>query len=184
MLRQGVRSKFGWTAKEEEAFQKAKGLIQSCTNLAIFDLILHVRVTTDASSYDLEGLLHQQETQGIRTVAFVSRMLSEAERRYLVGEREAFACLRACEKWSVFHMGRLFILRTDHQALVTLLSTQGSGRKPMCIARWAVTFFQFNYEMQYTKGQENVIVDVLYRLPVKVPNTTEVKKEKEIICTL
>lgn len=70
-----------WTAKEDEKVQKVNELIQSCRPLAMFDLPLPAMVSTDASSCGQGAVLQQQDTQGIRTVSFVSRTLSETERR-------------------------------------------------------------------------------------------------------
>ncbi|KAL2077907.1 hypothetical protein ACEWY4_025592 [Coilia grayii] len=62
-----------------------------------------------------------------RLVAFASRALMPAEQKYSVGDREALACLWACERWHVYLYGRAFTICTDHQALTALLATKGSG---------------------------------------------------------
>lgn len=54
----------------------------------------------------------------------------------------------------------------------------------MRMVHWAMKPLHFNYEMQYTKGQENGISDARSRLPFKVSYTTEVKMEEVIICVL
>ena len=56
-----------------------------------------------------------------RPVAFASRVLNDAEQGYSVCEKEALACLFACEHWHYYLYGRKFRLRTDHKPLTALL---------------------------------------------------------------
>lgn len=80
-----------------------------------------------------------------RPVAFASRALTPTEQRYSVGEREALACVWATERWQLFLYGWHFTLRTDHQALTTLLSAFGSGHKPLRLHRWGKRLRQYDY---------------------------------------
>lgn len=109
---------------------------------------------------------------------------SSAERNYSAGEEEALACLWACEKWRVCPFVCHFTLKTDHQVFVTLLSTQGSFRQQMRIARWVMRLLKYDYEIHYQKGSENVIVDALSRLPV-TNSSDQIKihdSEEELTC--
>ncbi|KAI3361667.1 hypothetical protein L3Q82_002032 [Scortum barcoo] len=63
--------------------------------------------------------------------------LTPAEQKYSVGEREALACVWACEQRHMYLYGRHFMLRTDHQALTALLAKTGSGHKPLRLYRRA-----------------------------------------------
>ena len=67
--------------------------------LALFDPTLRTIVSTDASDYGLGGVLSQVGLDSIeRTVAFASRTLSAAERKYATVEKEALACVWAVER--------------------------------------------------------------------------------------
>ena len=106
--------------------------------LSVFDTSLPTFVSTDASDYGLGAVLTQLQPDGTeRTVACASRSLNSAERKYSVVEKEALACVWAAEKLRTFLWGTRFTLRTDHQALTTLLATKGLGRAGMRIARWS-----------------------------------------------
>ncbi len=96
-------------------------------------------------------------------VAFASRALTPAEQKYSVGEREALACLWACERWHVYLYGRPFTIRTDHQALTALLATQGSGHRPMRLLRWADRLNQYNFSLEFMPGRANTVADLLSR---------------------
>ena len=51
-------------------------------------------------------------------------------------EKEALACVWAVEKWRTHLWGKRFMLRTDHQALATLLAAKTSDVQG--VARWSV----------------------------------------------
>uniref|UniRef100_A0A6B0VHI3 RNA-directed DNA polymerase n=1 Tax=Ixodes ricinus TaxID=34613 RepID=A0A6B0VHI3_IXORI len=157
---------FIWSDAVDASFRKIKFVLASSKVLQMFDASLPVIVSTDASDIGLGAVLQQLDGHRLRTIAFASRTLSPAERKYAVGEREALACVWACEHWHTYLWGRPFTLRTDHQALVSLLSSQGSGRRPLRIARWSERLLRYNYTVEYRKGSENQVADALSRLPV------------------
>lgn len=135
--------------------------------LAIYDPKLPTYITTDASDYGLGAVLTQLHSDNVeRIVAFAFRTLSPAERKYSRIEKEALACVWAVERWRTYMWGRRFTLRTDHQALTTLLSTKGMNRAGMRIARWSARLMCFQYDMQYHPGSQNVMADCLSGVPL------------------
>jgi len=58
-------------------------------------------------------------------------------------------------------------LRTDHQALTTLLATSGTGHKPLRLHHWADRLQQYNYRLQFTSGHDNVVTNLPSRA---IPN--------------
>lgn len=73
-----------------------KAVLSSGPMTRIFQPELPV-MTTDASDKGLGAVLQQRSGSELHTLAYASRTLSPAERRYSVGEREALACVFACE---------------------------------------------------------------------------------------
>jgi hypothetical protein len=104
-------------------------------------------------------LTQKQECEG-RVIAYYSRTLNQAERNYSVTEKECLAV-----KWGIWKMrqylkGYNFIVITDHQALTWLERIDNpSGR----LARWSIQLSQWDYEVRYRKGSENVLADALSR---------------------
>lgn len=133
----GQGASFSWDDKAAQSFRAVKQLLATCKAVQMFNPSLLPVVTTDASDYSMGAVLQQRYGNDLRTVAFVSPMLLQAEHKYSVGEKEALACIWACEHWHVFLWGTKFELQTDHQALVTLLSSRGTGRRSTRIARWS-----------------------------------------------
>ncbi|XP_041360993.1 uncharacterized protein K02A2.6-like [Gigantopelta aegis] len=177
--------KFKWTEEANKAFKDIKSAIVNSPALALFDPYLDIIVTTDASGYGLGATLTQVKNGSEVIVACASRSLTALELKYSVGEREALACVWAVEKWHTYLWGRRFTLRTDHQALVTLLSSKGTGHKPMRIARWAMRLLHYTYDIQYKPGVQNKVPDALSRLPLSTSkDKIQDEDEAEAVCQL
>ncbi|KAJ8364322.1 hypothetical protein SKAU_G00131530 [Synaphobranchus kaupii] len=150
LLRAGTTAEFVWTDEAENSFIKLKYMLAHSPALSLFDPSRPTLVSTDASDYGLRGILtqiHPDKTE--RTVAFASRTLSPAERKYSTVEKEALACV-----W------------TDHQALTTLHATKGMNRAGMRIARWSERLLCFVSDITYRPGKQNFAADCLSRLPL------------------
>ena len=80
--------------------------------------------------------------------------------------KRPFGCVWAVEKWRTYLWGRRFTLRTDHQALTTLLTTKGADRAGMRIARWSARLLCFSYDVAHVPGSKNNTADCLSRLPL------------------
>ncbi|KAJ8332651.1 hypothetical protein SKAU_G00424400 [Synaphobranchus kaupii] len=149
-----------WSPACSDAVRLLKSQLTSPPVLAHFDLASPTLVTCDASAMAIGAVMSQLQGEIERQIAFASRALSPTEQRYSLGEREALACLWACERWHMYLYGRAFTLRTDHQALTTLLATSGTGLKPLRLHRWADRLQQYNYHLQFTPGRDNVAADL------------------------
>nr|XP_055032791.1 uncharacterized protein K02A2.6-like [Misgurnus anguillicaudatus] len=177
--------KFQWTAAAQSSFDIVKTRIVTSSALSVFDPTLPTIVSTDASDYGLGAILTQMHSDNTeRTVAFASRSLTSAERKYSIVEKEALACVWAVEKWRTFLWGTRFTLRTDHQALTTLLHTKGLGRAGMRIARWSARLLCFTYDVVYRAGAQNYAADCLSRLPLPSEENAEPVTEPELVALL
>ena len=162
-----------WTEAQSAVFATLKQKIASPPILAHFNSDAPTVVSADASGVALGAVLSQLIDGQEYPVSFASKTLSETERRYSAGEREALACIFACEHWHNFLFGRKFLLRTDHVALQALLSRSGSGHKPVRLYRWAERLHQYNFEVQYIPGSTNYVADMLSRLVVAKPSAED-----------
>ena len=178
-------SQFAWNAEASAAFQEIKSAIVNSEALSLFDPNLDVCITTDASGYGIGAIMTQMIDGQERIVSCISRKLSEAERKYSTGEREALACVWAIERWHTYLWGRHFTLRTDHQALVTLLSTSGTGHRPMRIARWGSRLLHYNFTVEYKPGNQNKVSDALSRLPLDSDNLQlQIDEDVHAVCEI
>ena len=164
LLRQDAE--FEWTEDVDASFQNIKTAITSATCLMPFTPGRTTFVTTDASDRGLGAMLSQVDGGGTeRAVAFWSRVLTGAESRYSVSEKETLSAVSAVERWRLYLWGQPFVLRTDHSALTTLLSPQSSGRAGARIARWQARLMPYTYTVVYTAGSKLPVADALSRLP-------------------
>ncbi len=67
------------------------------------------------------------------------------------------------------------------EKLTTLLTTKGTDRAGMRIARWAARLLCFNYSVEYRAGSENHTADCLSRLPLPLVLDAELDTEPEFV---
>lgn len=150
--------------------------------LALFDPALRVVISTDASDYGLGAVFAQVQPDGTeKPVAFATCTLPATDQKYSTVEKEAYACVWAAEKWRTYLWGRRFTLRTDHQALTTLLSTKGFNRVGMRIARWSARLLCFDYDVICRPGSQNYTADCLSRLPLPVSSHSTSDSDHEMV---
>lgn len=138
-----------WTPDCQAGFDELKRLLTTSPVLAHFQLDCPTFVTCDASAVALGAILSQLHDGVERPVAFTFWALSPTEQTYSVCEREALACIWACERWHLYLYGRSFTLRTDHQALTALMSTLGGGHRPLHLHRWSDRLQQYDFQLQF-----------------------------------
>jgi len=96
-----VDAVWNWSAACQHSFELIKTKIVSPLVLAHFDVNTPTIMTCDASSVAVGACLSQLHQGEKRPIAFASRTLTPAERRYSASEREAIACMWACEHWNL-----------------------------------------------------------------------------------
>lgn len=86
---------WGWGTEQAKSFQDLKDALTS--PLAVYDPNRDCKVTADASSYGLGGVLLQNWGDEWRPVAFMTQSLTPTEQRYAQVEKEALGLTWACE---------------------------------------------------------------------------------------
>ncbi len=127
-LRELMSSRRAWTwgPDQEKSFSEIKQELTKPTISALYNPSADTKVSADASSFGLGAVLLQlhPDGQNWKPVAYASRSLSDTEKRYVQIEKEALAITWACEKFSMYILGRPFLVETDHKPLVPLLNTK------------------------------------------------------------
>ena len=159
----------------EEAVQSFNSLREDIcrASVAAVDETLPFEVETDASASALAATLSQLG----RPVAFFSRVLSPSEKHQPAVEREALAVVEAIRKWRSFLVGRRFKVITDQQAVSFMFDEQGhaSKIKNAKILRWRLELSEYQYDIQYRPGVENLSADAISR--VCATRTTQTLEE-------
>jgi len=116
-------SVFHWQDEHEVAFRTLQRALLIAPVLASPVDNGKYYLDTDASSTGLGAVLQQEQEGQIRVIAYASRVLSPAERNYCTTRRELLALVYGLKQFRQFLLGRRFVLRVDHSALVYLRRT-------------------------------------------------------------
>ena len=120
---------------------------------------------TDGSTVAVGAVLKQRfdDTNLEHPVGFFSRILTGSERNYCVYEIELYAVVRVIEHFRMFLLGREFLLRTDYAALRNIL--RRDLPPTVRLKMWILRLSEYTFKIEYRRGQDNVVADVLSRLP-------------------
>lgn len=103
--------------KQGKAFQDLKDALTSSPVLSRYDHNRECKVSADASSYGLGGVLFQKWDEEWRPIAYMSWSLTPTEQRYAQVEKEALGLTWACERFCNFLIGKHFQLEMDQAYL-------------------------------------------------------------------
>ncbi|KAJ1136943.1 hypothetical protein NDU88_003356 [Pleurodeles waltl] len=154
---------FQWSSECQQAFCDIKEAIIHSPHLGKFDPKLKTYVTTDASGQGIGAMIYQKLNGQERIVAFTSKALNEAERRYSTIERETLACFWAIIHFKFLLWGLPCTIKTDHKPLINVFTTQGRERATPRIAKWLLGLEGYNFKVEYVPGDKNNIADFLSR---------------------
>ena len=168
-----------WGLSQQRAFEASKALLQSSKVLVHYNSRLPLVLSCDASPYGIGAVLsHRMADGSYRPIAFASRTLAPAEKRYAQIEREGLAIVFGVIKFHKYVYGRDFEIQTAHMPLLGLMS-EDKLISPLArarIQRWALTLSNYQYHLRYKQGAQN-------RLPVLTP-VLEVPVPAEVVLSL
>lgn len=158
---------FHWTAECEAAFLSLKTLLVSPPVLAYPCFTMDFTLETDASIQGLGAMLSQVQDDGkLHLVAYASRALNPAEKRYAVTELETRAVVWAVTHFHAYLYGNRVTVVTDHSAVKAMLETPNSTGKH---ARWWTQVYGRGVRevrIVYRAGRENTSANALSRHPL------------------
>ena len=168
LLRKGL--KFQWSDECEKAFVELKTALTSPPLLAMPRDDDQFILDTDASDRSIGAVLSQMQDGKERVIAYASRVLQPAQKRYCVTRRELLAIVEFTRHFRQYLLGRRWLLRTDHSALTWLRRTKEPiGQN----ARWLEQLEEYDFEIVHRPGVRHGNADALSRhpCPVRTPCT-------------
>ena len=158
-------AKFQWTQQCQEAFEELRRKLTSAPVLAFPDYSRPFTLDTDASGTGLGAVLSQVDEDGKeRVIAYASRTMSKAERRYCVTRKELLAVVFFIHHFRPYLIGKKFTLRTDHGCLRWLSNFKHPEGQ---MARWLERLQEYDFDIVHRRGRQHQNADSLSRLPCK-----------------
>lgn len=152
---------FAWSQEQEFAFNELKKQLCSEPCIKPFDHRKKPIIHTDASLDGIGGVLFQEFEDGkLHPVIFISRCLTDAERKYHSTELELLAVVYVITKLRVYLYGTNFDLYTDCEAV-----RLGIKKRELIprIARWVLQLQEYQFEVFHRAGKLMPHVDALSR---------------------
>ena len=162
--------KFVWGPEQQKAFENLKRILAESITLLYPDPSKPFIINTDASRKGLGVCVSQVDPESgkERPVAFASRTLNPAEKRYSPTELEGLAVLYALDYFRFLILGKDLIVRTDHRALRELMDC--TNPKHDRLYRWRMRLLEYenkgSLKLEYKPGRTHQAPDALSRCPV------------------
>ena len=158
-----------WGKEEQQSFDDLKRVISKETMLTFPNFNRPFHVYTDSSNNQLGAVIMQNE----KPLAFYSRKLNQAQRKYPTGEQELLSIVETLKEFKNILLGQEIIVHTDHKNL--LYESSSSDR----IVRWRLLIEEYAPTFQHIAGSKNQVADALSRLNAEnSPDITSNKPEK------
>lgn len=152
---------FVWTAECQKAFDEVKESLKNPKILKHPDFEKPFVLTTDASKLGCGAVLQQEHDGVLLPVSYASRGFTRGESNKSTIEQELTAIHWAVTHFRPYLYGRKFMIQTDHKPLVYLYSLKDPSSK---LTRMRLDLEEFDFQIQYVKGKDNVIADALSRV--------------------
>ena len=165
-----AQTKWIFGREQKDAFEKLKSMLTSERVLAFYDPSVPLKVDCDASSVGIGGVISHKYPDGTeRPIEFVSRKLTETERRYSQLDREALAVIWTLKKFHKYVYAVPFELVTDNKPLQYILH-QSKCIPEMVVSRlqrWALILANYDYTISYRPTGKHANADVCSRFPLQ-----------------
>ncbi|KRZ49542.1 Retrovirus-related Pol polyprotein from transposon [Trichinella nativa] len=153
-------AEWDWSKACQSAFDALKHHFTSAPVLAYPDFHRQFIVDVDASGDGLGAVLSQREGKAERVVAYASRTLIKAERRYCATWREMLSLVWALREFRPYLYGQRFLVRTDHSCLRWLTTFREPEGQ---VARWLESLAELDFEVEHRAGRLHGNADALSR---------------------
>lgn len=172
LLRKG--QKFDWTPECQKTFEHMKNFLCNQPTLTIFDPNLPIHIYTDASLQGIGAVLKQPQSKNTnkdeKPVAYFSRKLNESQKKKKAIYLECLAIKESVKYWQHWLIGRHFKVFSDHKPLEKMNIRARTDEE---LGDLTYYLSQYDFEIIYRPGKNNLEADCLSRNPVLEPQENE-----------
>ncbi|GFR88193.1 Pol polyprotein [Elysia marginata] len=152
-----------WSDVMTEAFSPSK--------TALVNVLTHpahgarIALTSDASYVAVGAVLEHFFNGSWKSLAFFSKQLRPAEKKYSTFDRELLRLYLAVKHFRYFLEGRRFAMLTDHKPLVGAMSKMSdpwTARQQRHLAHIS----EFSTDIRHISGKAKVVADCLFRATI------------------
>ena len=155
--------KFVWSDRCQSAFESVKHLLMNYPVLRSPDFDKQFKIQVDSCDTGIGSVLLQEDEEGVdHPVCYHSRKLDSAQRNYSTVEKECLAIVMTLKHFEVYlsTTKHPILVFTDHNPLVFLDRMKTSNQR---LLRWSLALQEYDIQVLYIKGKDNVIADALSR---------------------
>ncbi|UYV73303.1 K02A2.6-like [Cordylochernes scorpioides] len=173
-----TKNEWVWDEPQKKSFNLLKQELVSRPNLALFDPSRTTIVSADASSFGIGGVLRQEQPDGsLKPIAYVSRTLSETEKRYSQIEKEGLAIVWTCDRLKDYVTGIDIHIETYHKPLIAIFTSKSLEDMTPRLQRLKMRIMRYSYQISHIAGKKQIVADMLSRKPMSKPHKDELKEE-------
>lgn len=145
---------FVWGEEQQTAWEALKHALTVAPTLIHPDVNKQFTLMTDSSSYAIGSILCQRNDKGdLQPVAFASKVLTDAEQKWSIVQKELFSLKYFCEKFKTYLLNQKFEAIVDNAALLHLDSFKHSDNKRLW--RWFETLQNYDFTVTLHPSKAN-----------------------------
>lgn len=157
------RVEFKWTPECEQSFQLLKQKLLSKPILKYPNFDRPFKIIVDASDFACGAVLTQEYDGADMPITYISRSFKAGEKNKPPIEKELLAVHFAVTQLRPYIYGRHFTVKSDHKPLAYLYNLKNPSSK---LSRLRLDLEEYNFDIEYIKGKDNVIADALSRISI------------------
>ena len=169
---------FEWGPSQDKAFQEIKHTLSVAPVLAFYDVTKPVVITCDASKSGLGAALLQEN----KPIAYASRALSDAEKRYAQIKKELLAVVFAFRKFHQYTYGKEAHVESDHKPLEMIVK-KPLAEAPPRLQRMLLQLQKYSFDLKFRPGKDMVLADTLSRAYIP-EDPADTSMEEELECAV
>ena len=186
LLKKENRNRFSWDDACQVSFDTLKSDITTAPVLAIPDVddpLKSYQLHVDASGSGYGAMLTQLISGERRIVAYYSKSLPPRKRKLGACKLEFLCMHSAILHFRQYLKGSEFIVVSDCKALINLSTLFSDANTHM--QRKIADLADYNFEIQWTAGQNNIIPDFLSRYHIKTTyKTAQTQTNPDLSCAI